>query len=136
MEMHGLHWSGSSGQCRGAVGATTKGGERRPRSYTRKYQPAHSFSLYGTPIPPQKGPLGPRIVPLSQDLEAKLVQPQHAAACRSMPQHAAACSSTFFLELHMGVLKHAAACRSVPQHAAASQHFHMADFFFHNMSNM
>ena len=56
----------------------------------------------------------------------KLVQPQHAAACRS----------TFFLELHMGVLKHAAACRRMPQHAAASQNFHMADFFFHNMSNL
>ena len=26
---------------------------------------------------------------------------------------AAACHSTFFLELHMGVLKHAAACRSI-----------------------
>ena len=38
-------------------------------------------------------------------LAAKLVQPQHAAACRS----------TFFLELHMGVLKHAAACRSEPK---------------------
>ena len=46
----------------------------------------------------------------------KLVQPQHAAACRS----------TLFLELHMGVLKH----------AAASQNFHMADFFFHKMSNL
>ena len=45
----------------------------------------------------------------------KLVQPQHAAACRSMPQRAAACRSTFFSELHMGVLKHAAACRSEPK---------------------
>ena len=30
----------------------------------------------------------------------KLVQPQHATACRSMPQHAAACRSACFLELH------------------------------------
>ena len=30
----------------------------------------------------------------------KLVQPQHAATCRSMPQHAAACRSACFLELH------------------------------------
>ena len=55
-----------------------------------------------------------------RSLVCKLVQPQHAASCRS----------TFFLELHMGVLKHAAACRRMPQHAAASQNFHMAAFFF------
>ena len=64
----------------------------------------------GSTTPPQAS---------SREGVSKLVQPQHAAACRSVPQHAAACRSTFFLELHMGVLKHAAACRSVPQHAAA-----------------
>ena len=39
----------------------------------------------------------------------KLVQPQHAAACRSMPQH------LFFGAAHGGF----EACRSMPQHAAA-----------------
>ena len=41
-------------------------------------------------------------------------------------QHAAACRSARFWELLVGVLKH----------AAASQNFHMADLFFHNMSNL
>ena len=40
---------------------------------------------------------------------SKLVQPQHAAACRSMPQH------LFFGAAHGGF----EACRSMPQHAAA-----------------
>ena len=44
----------------------------------------------------------------------------------SMPQHAAPCCSARFWELLVGVLKHAAAC----------QNFHMADFFFHTMSNL
>ena len=52
-------------------------------------------------------------------LKSKLVQPQHAAACRSMPQHAAACRSMpqhlFFGAAHGGF----EACRSMPQRAAA-----------------
>ena len=75
-------------------------------------------------IPP---PMVERIIGnVSTKVVTKLVQPQHAAACRS----------TCFLELHMGVLKHAAACRSMPQHAAASQNFHVADFFFHTKSKL
>ena len=65
--------------------------------------------------------------PRKTEVTVKLVQPQHAAACRSMPQHAAACRSTCFLELHMGVLKHAAACRSMPQRAKI---FTWRTFFF------
>ena len=52
--------------------------------------------------------------------------PQHAAACRSMPQR----------QILGAVGGGFEACRSMPQHAAASQNFHMADFFFHNMSNL
>jgi hypothetical protein len=69
---------------------------------------------------------GDRFVGLAHDetpLTSKHLQPQHAAACRSMPQHAAACRSALFGQLQVGVLKHAAACRSMPQP------FPLSDFF-------
>ena len=50
-------------------------------------------------------------------LEGGCRQATAAAACRIMPRHAASCCG-------------------MPQNAAASQNFHMADFFFHNMSNL
>ena len=46
---------------------------------------------------------------------------------RQQASAAAACRSTFFLELHMGVLKHAAACRRMPQRAKI---FTWRTFFF------
>ena len=75
-------------------------------------------------IPP---PMVERIIGnVSTKVVTKLVQPQHAAACRSMPQH------LFFGAAHGGF----EACRSMPQHAAASQNFHVADFFFHTKSKL
>ena len=59
--------------------------------------------------------------PLQQQLVADSSNPHHQASAT------AACRSTFFLELHMGVLKHAAACRSMPQRAKI---FTWRPFFF------
>jgi hypothetical protein len=79
---------------------------------------------------------GDRFVGLAHDetpLTSKHLQPQHAAACRSMPQHAAACRSMpqrpFWPTAGGGF----EACRSMPQHAAACrsmpQPFPLSDFF-------
>ena len=100
------HAKGRTGDCPGPrKEATTR------RSVTRVFVPPVSLVDLQPPAPPHQATA--RIEAAA--VVAKLVQPQHAAACRSMPQHAVACRSTFFLELHMGVLKHAAACRSEPK---------------------